>query len=140
MQSFSICTTLSTRSASCIGGTNGHHATMCMKCANYHSQAYGTDRQDTFYTNRTDLKKKSYNKLIIYPIRLRNRITINLKYNSRSSMIYCQCQCQNLIKLCNFAMNNSYFTNNYKQYHTHNDNDKIKPPDRYLFLNLVQNC
>ena len=29
--------------------------------------------------------------------------------------------------MCSFAMNNSYFTNNYKQYHIHNDNDKIKP-------------
>ena len=39
--------------------------------------------------------------------------------------------------MCNFAVNNSCFTDNYKQYHIHNDNDKIKPPDRYLFLNLM---
>ena len=39
--------------------------------------------------------------------------------------------------MCNFAMNNSCFTDNYKQYHIHNDNDKIKPTDRYLFLNLM---
>jgi len=34
-------------------------------------------------------------------------------------------------------MNNSYFTINYKRYHIHNDNDKIKPPDRYPFLKLI---
>jgi len=39
--------------------------------------------------------------------------------------------------MCNFAVNNSCFTDYYKQYHIHNDNDKIKPPDRYLFLNLM---
>ena len=39
--------------------------------------------------------------------------------------------------MCNFAVNNFCFTDNYKQYHIHNDNDKIKPPDRYLFLNLM---
>jgi len=34
-------------------------------------------------------------------------------------------------------MSNYCFTDNYKQYLIHNDNDKIKPPDRYLFLNLM---